>query len=201
MPTSWKVSGSYFETCNCEVACPCIFVSPPTNGDCTALLAWHIDQGSFGDVKLDGLNAVLAVNSPGHMMDGKWKVALYLDEQANQSQQDALAQIFSGQAGGHLANLGPLIGEVLGAKTAPIEYHAEGKRRSMSVGEIAAAEIEGIPGQDGSDVTVASAPFAAVPGVSFVVAKSKQARFSDYGLQWELSNKNGFFSPFTYQSA
>lgn len=100
--------------------------------------AWHIDQGSFGDVKLDGLNAVLAVNSPGHMMEGKWKVALYVDEQANQSQQDALTQIFSGQAGGHLAALGPLIAEVLGAKAAPIEYHAEGKRRSMSVGEIAA---------------------------------------------------------------
>ncbi|MBV8482173.1 MAG: DUF1326 domain-containing protein [Verrucomicrobia bacterium] len=201
MPTSWKVSGDYFETCNCEVACPCIFVSPPTNGDCTALLAWHIDQGSFGDVKLDGLNAVLAVNSPGHMMDGKWKVALYVDEHANQGQQDALTQIFSGQAGGHLAALGPLIGEVLGAKTAPIEYQVDGKKRSMSVGEIAAAEIEAISGQDGSDVTVASAPFAAVPGVSFVVAKSKQARFSDHGLEWELSNKNGFYSPFTYQSA
>ena len=201
MPTSWKVSGSYFETCSCEVACPCIFLSPPTNGDCTALLAWHIDQGNCGDVKLDGLNAVLAVNSPGHMMEGKWKVALYVDGQANQSQQDALTQIFSGQAGGHLAALGPLIGEVLGAKAAPIEYHAEGKRRSMRVGEIAAAEIEGLSGQNDGDVTVASAPFAAVPGVSFVVAKSKQARFSDYGLNWELSNKNGFFSPFTYQSA
>ena len=201
MPTSWRVSGSYFETCNCEVACPCVFLSPPTEGNCTALLAWHIDQGSFGDVKLDGLNAVLALNSPGHMMEGKWKVALYVDEQANQSQQDALTQIFSGQAGGHLAGLGPLIGEVLGAKTAPIEYHAEGKTRSISVGEIAAAEIEGISGQDGSDVTVAGAPFVAVPGVPFVVAKSTQARFNDYGLKWELSNKNGYFSPFTYQSA
>jgi len=201
MHDSWKVAGSYFETCNCEVACPCIFLSPPTSGDCTALLAWHIEQGRFGETNLDGLNAVLAVNSPGHMMEGKWKVALYVDERANQSQQDALTQIFSGQAGGHLAGLGPLIGEVLGAKTAPIEYNSEGKRRSMRLGNIAAAEIEGLAGQDGGDVTVASPPFAAVPGVSFVVAKSKQMRFNDYGLNWEVSNKNGFFSPFTYQSA
>ncbi|MBV8212604.1 MAG: hypothetical protein JOZ08_05190 [Verrucomicrobia bacterium] len=71
----------------------------------------------------------------------------------------------------------------------------------MSVGEIAAAEIEGISGQGDSDVTVATPPLAAVPGVSFVVAKSKQASFNDYGLKWELSNKTGFFSPFTYQSA
>jgi hypothetical protein len=201
MPNSWKVSGSYFETCSCDAACPCVFLSAPTDGDCSALLAWHIDQGRFDDVNLDGLNAALAVNSPGHMMEGKWKVALYVDDKANESQQTALIQIFSGKGGGHLAGLGPLIGEVLGAKAAPIEFHAEGKRRSMRIGETAAAEIEALAGQDGNDVTVDRPPFAAVPGVSFVVAKSKLNRFSDYGLKWEVSDKNGFFSPFTYQSA
>jgi hypothetical protein len=201
MPNSWKSAGSYFETCNCDVACPCVFLSPPTSGDCTVLLAWHIDQGRFGEIDLDGLNAALAANSPGHMLEGKWKVALYVDERANQSQQDALTQIFSGQAGGHLAALAPLIGEVLGVKAAPIEYRSEGKRRSLRLRDVADAEIEALPGQDGADVTVASAPFAAVPGVPLVVAKSKQMRFSDYGLKWEVSNKSGYFSPFTYQSA
>src|SRR6516225_11714661 len=105
MPISWKVAGSYFETCSCDVACPCIFLSPPTNGQCTAMLAWHIDQGRFGDTALDGLNAVVTIYSPGHMMEGKWKIALYLDDKGSQAQQDALAQIFSGQAGGHLAAL------------------------------------------------------------------------------------------------
>ena len=76
-----------------------VFLSPPTNGDCTVLLAWHIDQGRFGEVNLDGLNAVLAAHSPGHMLEVKWKVALYVDERANKGQQDALTQIFSGQAG------------------------------------------------------------------------------------------------------
>jgi len=165
------------------------------------LLSWHIDQGRFGDVNLDGLNAVLAINSPGHMMEGKWRVALYTDDKANQAQQEALTQIFSGQAGGHLANLGPLIGEVLGAKAAPIEFQVEGKRRSVSVGNIAMAEIEALAGQGTDDVMVDRPPFAAVPGVSFVVAQSKANRFNDYGLNWEVSDNNGFFSPFTYQSA
>ena len=122
-------------------------------------------------------------------------------ERANQSQQDALTQIFSGQAGGHLAGLAPLIGEVLGVKAAPIEYRSEGKRRSLHLGDVAELEIEGIPGQEGGEVTITSHPFAAVPGFPAVVAKSKQMRFSDYGLKWEISNKNGFFSPFVYQSA
>jgi hypothetical protein len=201
MPASWKVAGSYFEACNCDVACPCVFTSPPTSGECTVLVAWHVEQGRFGEIDLDGLNAVLAAYSPGHMLEGKWKVALYVDERANQSQQDALAQIFSGQGGGHLAGLAPLIGQVLGVKAAPIEYRSEGKRRSLRLGAVADAEIEGLSGQDGSDVTIASHPFTAVPGFPAVVAKSKQMRFSDYGLEWEVSNKNGFFSPFAYQSA
>jgi hypothetical protein len=201
MPNSWKISGSYFETCSCNVACPCIFTSPPTDGDCTVLLSWHIDQGRFDDVDLDGFNAVLAAYSPGHMMEGKWKVALYVDERANQSQQTALTQIFSGQAGGHLAALGPLIGEVLGTKAAPIEFHAEGKRRSMRIGETAVAEIEGMPGQDGGDIMITGAPLVPVPGVSLTAAKSKTASYSDYGLKLNASDKNGFFAPFTYESA
>jgi hypothetical protein len=201
MPTSWKIAGSYFEACNCEVACPCVFTSPPTEGECTVLIAWHIDHGRFGEVNLDGFNAVLAAHSPGHMLEANWKVALYVDESASQGQQDALTQIFSGQAGGHLAALVPLIGEVLGVRAASIQYLSEGKRRSLRLGKVADAEIEGLPGQDGGDVTIGNHPFTAVPGFSAVVAKSKQMRFNDYGLQWEVSNKNGFFSPFAYQSA
>jgi hypothetical protein len=200
VPDSWTVSGSYFESCNCDVACPCVFLSPPTEGECTVLLAWHIDRGQFGGTALDGLNVALAAYSPGHMLETKWKVALYIDQRANQEQQTALGQIFSGQAGGHLANLVPLIGEVLGVRSTDIEYLAEGKRRSVRVGDVAAAEVEGLTGQNDADVTVESIPFTAVPGVALTVAKSKQMRFTDHGFRWEVSNKNGFFAPFTYQS-
>jgi hypothetical protein len=201
MPPSWKIAGSYFEACNCNVACPCVFTSPPTSGECTLLVAWHIDEGRFGDLDLGGLNAVLAAHSPGHMLEVKWRVALYVDRRANQRQQDALTQIFSGQAGGHLAGLVPLIGEVLGVKAVPIEYRSEGRQRSLRLGDIGEAEIEGLPGQDGAEVTISNQPFTVIPAFPAVVAKSKRMRFSDHGLKWEVSNKNGFFSPFVYQSA
>ena len=201
MPPPWKIAGSYFEACNCDVACPCVFTSPPTSGECTLLVAWHIEEGRFGDLELDGLNAVLAVHSPGHMLEVKWRVALYVDARANQRQQEALGQIFSGQAGGHPAALVPLIGEVLGVKAAPIEYRSEGKQRSLRLGDLGGAEIEGLPGQDGGEVTLANHPFTVIPAFPAVVAKSKQMRLSDYGLKWEVSNKNGFYSPFAYQSA
>ena len=53
MAAKWNVAETYFETCNCEVVCACIFLSPPTTGKCTLLIAWLIDQGLFGAASLD----------------------------------------------------------------------------------------------------------------------------------------------------
>src|SRR2546423_1476680 len=93
MAESWKVAGTYFEACNCAAACPCVFLSAPTEGNCTVVIAWHIDKGSFGKVSLDGLNAALMAHSPGHMMQSKWKVALYLDGRASAEQQKAMGYL------------------------------------------------------------------------------------------------------------
>jgi hypothetical protein len=199
MSSQWKLNGTYFESCNCDTACPCIFLGPPTRGDCTVLVAWHIDEGHFGDTCLNGLNTVLAVHSPGHMLQTKWKAALYLDERASQEQRDSLTRIFAGQAGGHLANVAACVGEVLGVKAVPIDYRAEGKRRSVSINGLADLEIKAVPGQDGAEVTIAGPPFCVVPGIPPVVAKSKRLSYRDYGYQWELSDRNGFYSAFAYQ--
>src|SRR5215472_2387348 len=179
MPTSWNVAGSYFEACNCEAACPCVFQSPPTSGECTVLVAWHIEQGRFGEANLDGLNVALAVRSPGHMLKTKWKVALYLDQRASPPQAEALGKIFSGQAGGHLANLAPLIGKVLGVKSASIEYEAKDKKRTLRMADIAQIEIESAAGPDGGQVTLQNLPLCIGPGFPTVVARSKIARFKD----------------------
>jgi hypothetical protein len=199
MPEAWKLSGTYFEACNCDAVCPCIFLGPPTQGNCTVLVAWHIDKGTFGNTSLDGLNTVLAAYSPGHMLQTRWKVALYLDERANQDQRGALTQIFAGQAGGHFANLAACIGEVLGVRTAAIDYEAEGRRRSLTITGVAGMEIEAVPGQDGGEATVSNMPFCVVPGIPSVVAKSKQVTYRDHDLSWEISGKNGFYSAFAYQ--
>ncbi len=200
MAAKWSLNGTYFEGCNCDVACPCVFMSAPTEGDCTLLLAWHINKGQYEDVPLDGLNAVLSAYTPGHMMEGKWKIALYLDDKASDSQTQALTQIFSGQAGGHPAVVASLVGEVLGLKSARIDFVENGKQRSLRIGDVAQMEIEALEGQGGNDVTVANVPFTAVPGFPAVSAKSKKVSYQDFGQSWEFSGKNGFYSPFAYQA-
>ncbi len=201
MNTQWKVSGTYFEACNCDVACPCVFTSAPTEGECKALIAWHVDEGHYEAVKLDGLNAALFAFSPGHMLQTKWKVALYLDQRADERQRDVLAKIFSGQAGGPLSALSPLIGEVLGVKPAAITYTAKGKQRSLNIAGIGEMEIAAIEGQNGADVTINNHPFTPVPGFAAVVGRSSRLNYKDHGFSVEISQKNGFYSPFAYQPA
>lgn len=167
MAEDWRVSGIYMEACNCEAACPCVMLSPPTSGECTVLLGWH--------------------------------VALYLDERADPAQKDRLAKIFSGQAGGPPGGLVPLIGEVLGVKSAAIEFRAQGKQRGLRIGDVAQADVEALAGQDGKDVTISNHPFTAVPGSPAVVARSSRASYHDLGLALEVSGKNGFYSPFEYR--
>jgi hypothetical protein len=137
MADQWKLDGQYMEACNCKAACPCIFLSPPTEGDCTAIVGWHIDKGNLGAVNLAGLNVAMAVYSPGEMHVVKWRAALYVDAKASESQKNALVHIFSGQAGGHPARLGSHIGEVLGVASVPIDYAANGRHRSLKVGNVA----------------------------------------------------------------
>jgi hypothetical protein len=199
MPDNWKLTGTYFEACNCDVACPCVFLSAPTGGECTVVVGWHIDNGNFTDVTLDGLNVVLVVHTPGHMLETKWSVALYLDERASEEQTNALTRIYTGQAGGHLSNLAPMIGEVLGISSVSIEYETNGKQRSLKIGDVGEMEVEAINSPAGTDVTIHNAPFSVTPGSSLVVAKSKKLSYKDHGLACDISGKNGFYSPFAYQ--
>ncbi len=200
MSGDWKISGTYFEACNCDIACPCLFLGPPNDGECTALVGWHIDKGYDGDVSLEGLNVALAVWSPGPMLETQWKVALYLDDRASEAQQGALTRIFAGQAGGHPARLASHIGEVLGVQTVPIAFSAEEKICKLRIPDIAGTEIEAIAGQGEGPVKIDGHPLCIAPGHAATVAKSSGFRYSDHGLNWELSGKNGLFSPFSYQA-
>lgn len=195
---NWNVSGSYFESCNCDSACPCVFLSAPTQGECTAIVGWHIDDGTHDGVRLDGLNVALAVHSPGHMAQTPWRVALYLDDRASPEQQGALGSIFSGASGGHPAVLAGHIGEVLGVATAPIAFEGEGSSRAMRVGDVADVSVVAVTGQGGAQVRIANHPLAVAPGQELVAAKADHLRFTDHGYEWELSGSNGFFSPFAY---
>ncbi len=107
-------------------------------------------------------------------------------------------QIFAGQAGGHFARIGAYIGEVLGVKSAGMTYEDEGKNRRLRIADVAEAEIQALAGQGDADITITNHPLCIAPGYPAVVARSTRLTYHDYGLEWELSEKNGFYSPFNY---
>ena len=212
----WRLEGDYFDGCNC----PCIFAFDPTEGHCEGIAAWHIEKGYFitgagnssnrddnnknnNSIDLANLNVIMSVHAPGHMFKGpKWKVALYLDERANNDQTDALTKIFTGQAGGgdFFAEIVPLIGEILGIKSVSIEFTIEGKRRrKIKIPSIVEMEIEGLVGSDPNiESKVVNPAFSNTPGYDPVIAHSLRHTYQDHGLEWDNSGRNAFYSRFTY---
>ena len=203
----WQLSGDYFENCNCDVVCPCLF-SPngpftpnPTQGECDVAFAFHIDSGSYGDVSLDGLNAGLIAQAIGPMGGGNWKVALYIDSNGTPEQQEALQAIFSGAAGGPVGMLGDFVGEVLGVSAVPITYTKDGKKRSVSMGSVMNMAVEAIPSMkaDGSEAWVSSGhPFA--PDHLALAAGQQGSTYTDHGFKWDNSGKNGHYAAISWSN-
>ena len=200
-PTRWNLQGDYFESCNCDFVCPCVLAptgpltASPTKGFCDLLMAFHIDNGTYGNASLNGLSVVAIVHADGVMSKGNWSLGLYVDQRANGQQQQALQAIFGGAAGGPVAALAPLVGKMLGVKQVPITFTKEGKKRSVQIPNIMHMGVQGIPSMypDGREV------FAAI-GHPFnpeqlAFAKSEQGNtFNDYGIRLDNSGKNGHYA-------
>jgi hypothetical protein len=165
------------------------------------VVGWHVDKGRHGDTPLDGLNAALIAYAPGNMKDGQWKVALYLDERGNDPQRAALQGIFSGADGGHIANLGPLIGQVLGARPARITFERGANAHfRFEVDGAASTEFEPIQGQGGATAEIKGHPLAVSPGQPVTVSRASRLKISDHGIACDIAGRNAFFAPFAYQA-
>jgi hypothetical protein len=204
----WSIKGEYLENCSCDLICPCAFsgadpfTSMPTRGVCEVAFAFHLDQGTYGETTLDGLNAVVVAQTPGPMLDGNWKVALYIDDRATEAQSAAIQAIFSGANGGVMGGFAPLIGEVLGVKSVPISYSVSGKRRSVEISNVLKVAVRPISSAVGPDVeinAVGAHPFAPA-GVIMAVGEDGST-WSDYGMTWDNSGKNGHYAPIAWSNA
>ena len=93
----WSIKGPEIAACNCEWGCPCQFNALPWHGNCRATAAMRIDEGYFGDVRLDGLTFVGMFAWPKAIHEGHGEGMAVIDERATPAQRDALLKILSGQ--------------------------------------------------------------------------------------------------------
>jgi len=70
-PPKWRLTGDWFDVCRCRVPCACTFAQAPDEGECNGILAWHINEGSFGDVNLDDLSVVAIGAFEGNIWAGE----------------------------------------------------------------------------------------------------------------------------------
>ncbi len=199
---SWKIQGEYFESCNCEVLCPCILTNlaaRPTEGHCDVVLAFRIDKGNYGATDISGLNAAQALITPGPMAQGNGTLAVYVDSRANAEQRAALEAIFSGAAGGPPSLFGPIITKFLGCKAVEINFAMHGSERKLVIPGVTEVTIQGIPGRGGKDVVWlenCGHPYSS----RIATAKGADSNFKDHGLDFHNSGRNGHFSGIDWTS-
>ena len=200
MTEKWNIAGEYFESCNCDLICACLVQADTPRDRCDAALAFHIDNGTYGQTNLDGLSAVLVVSfpGPGKMRNGNWTAAVYVDEKGTKEQQEALGNIFSGKAGGTPGALFTgLVSKFLGVKATPISFQINGNDRKLSIPNILDIDISAVTGRDGKEpiwATNAAHPVSQ----KLALAASRAYSYSDHNLSWNTSGTNGHFAPFTW---
>ncbi|HEY3943893.1 MAG TPA: DUF1326 domain-containing protein [Solirubrobacteraceae bacterium] len=196
---SWKLQGSYFESCSCDVVCPCTasLSLSATHDYCRVVLVFHVEQGEIEGVDVGDLSVAAVADTPKVMSEGNWKLGVFIDAAASDEQAQKLGAVFSGSLGGPISALGPLVSENLGVQRAPIEFRDDGLRHSVKIGDAVELEIEDVVpfgAHDGQPVKLVGVFHPA--GRELTVARATSSKVDAFGIQYE--GKSAFSSAFSW---
>jgi hypothetical protein len=172
---------------------------PADQERCRVVLAFHVERGEVEGVDVSGKTVVVLSDTPALMSDGNWRVGVVMDAAASPEQAEKLGAVFGGQMGGPMAMLSPLIGEMIGMESAPIDYVDDGRRHSVKAGDLMDIEIEDFvaPGNPGGEVerlTGMSHP----ANSTLTIAMATRSRVDAFGLSFSYVGKNGHSAPFSW---
>src|SRR4051794_31710381 len=196
---AWKIQGTYFETCSCDVVCPCT-ASLALGADydrCNVVLVFNIKDGDVDGTDVSGLSVAAVGDTPKLMTDGNWKLGVFIDDAASDEQAEKLGAVFGGQLGGPMEGLAPLIGENLGVERAAIEIKEDGLTHSIKIGDAVDFEIEdvvpfGVETGEPARLTGIFHPASS----ELTIAKAKRSSIDAFGI--EFDGKSAFSSPFSW---
>jgi hypothetical protein len=199
---AYRLAGTYFESCNCDVACPCgasNLALPATNERCNVLLAFHVDEGEIDGVDVANRTVAMVADTPGQMSDGGWRVGVFLDDASEEPQREALLGVFSGAQGGPPAMFAPLIGEMLGVEVAPIDYVDDGRRHRLRIGDAVDLEVEDFAAAAEGEVMQLHG-IGHPAGSTLALAQTRRGGIRAFGLDVDNAGKNGHSAPFAWQA-
>jgi hypothetical protein len=185
---SWSLKGSFFETCSCDLMCPCnmSFDHGATNDYCRVTLVFNIKEGEIEATDVSGLKVAVIADSPKVMTDGNWRLGLFVDDHASDEQMEKLTGVFGGLKGGPMETVVPLVGEMLGVERAPFEVVEDGLRHSVKIGDAIDFEIEDIVPfgvETGQPVRLVGVFHPAAS--EFNAAEATRSRISAFGIEYE----------------
>jgi hypothetical protein len=185
---SWNLTGSYVETCSCELMCPCNMSLDhgATYDFCRVTLVFDIRRGEVEGTDIAGRRVVLIADTPKVMTDGNWRLGLYVDDGASEDQFDQLVRVFGGQLGGPMGALTPLVGELLGVERAAIEVADDGLVHRVRVADTIDFEIEDIVpfGVETGEPVRFQGMFHPV-GSDLTMAEARRSRIDAFGISYE----------------
>jgi hypothetical protein len=192
----YQLEGSLLEVCSCNTLCPCWIGEEPDNGTCDTVIAYNLTSGKIRGIDVSGLSIVNVGHIPGNVLDGNWRIAIYVDDRASDEQMEALLDAFGGKLGGPLADLAGLVGEIVAVERAPISHTIVDGAGTLNVGDKVDCAMHPYRGPDGSITTLNNSVFSTVPGAPAYVAVADHQRIDvpEHGYQWALENKNAIQS-------
>jgi hypothetical protein len=185
---SWNVTGSYVETCSCELMCPCNLSMDhgATYDFCRVTLVFALREGQIEGTDVAGRTVVLIADTPKVMTEGNWRLGVYVDDGADDEQLDKLVKVFGGQLGGPMGALAPMVGELLGVERAAIEVTDDGLLHRVKVADAIDVEIEDVVpfgAEDGKPVRF-QGMFHPVAS-DLTMAEAKRTRINAFGISYE----------------
>ncbi|HKX16715.1 MAG TPA: DUF1326 domain-containing protein [bacterium] len=199
---AWSLKGTYFENCNCNMVCPCStsgLTMPADNERCRVVLTFHIASGRVDGVDVGNLTVAVLADTPRQMLSGKWRVGVFMDAAASPQQAEKLGAVFSGQLGGPMAALAPLIGEMLGVEKVPIRYEDAGRHHRVTIGNAVDIEIEDfVPPQSTTGEVSKLTGLFHPANSTLTIARATKARVNAFGLEFSNDGKNGHSAPFSW---
>jgi hypothetical protein len=199
---AWHIEGRYFETCTCDVVCPCTasLALGADNDYCRVVLVFHVDSGEVEGVDVGGLTIAAVADTPKLMHEGNWRVGVLVDAAATEEQAGMLGAVFGGRLGGPMEALTGLIGEQLGVERVPLEFSSEDGRHSLKVGDAGTVAIQDVVPfgvQTGEPVRLAGV-FHPAASVLTIGKAAEGSRLDAFGLSLETGGKAGFSSSFAW---
>jgi hypothetical protein len=185
---AWSLKGTYFETCSCEVVCPCT-ASLSLGADydrCHVTLVFNVVEGDVEGTDVSGLKVAAVADTPKVMTDGNWRLGVFIDADASDEQAAKLGAVFGGQLGGPMEALGPLVGENLGVERAAIDVSEDGLLHSVKIGDSIDFEIEDVVSfgvESGKPARLVGIFHPA--GSELTIARATRSRINAFGIEYE----------------